>query len=225
MKLPDQAPRDAHALKCGLAVEVLRSSGTLHLRVLGWSMLPTVWPGDTLLVERLASNEVFDGDIVLFSNGRRFVAHRVVAGKRRLGQTLTFRRKGMPCLTSIPPFLAETSSARFPSSCATASGSLRERVSASLSVPSQLSFGVLPWPPVSSWEFTASVKLLRVHHKFKLPRIESPFARANHRSRSSQPRHRNRGHPGARAYDGSSIPRNVARPLCRFCVVIAAARD
>ena len=87
MKLPDQAPRDAHALKCGLAVEVLRSSGTLHLRVLGWSMLPTVWPGDTLVVERLASNEVFDGDIVLFSNGRRFVAHRVVAGTRRSGRS------------------------------------------------------------------------------------------------------------------------------------------
>ena len=142
-----------------------------------------------------------------------------------LGPTQMFRRKGMRCLTSIPPFPAETSSARFRSSCATASGSLRERVSASPSVPSRLSFGVLPWPPVSSWEFTASVRLLRVHHKFKLPRIESPFARADHRSRSSQPRHRNRGHPGARAYDGSSIPRHVARPLCRFCVVIAAARD
>ena len=83
MKLSDHASHDNHALKCGLAVEVLRSSGTLHLRVLGWSMLPTVWPGDTLVVERLASNEVFDGDIVLFSNGRRFVAHRVVSGTRR----------------------------------------------------------------------------------------------------------------------------------------------
>ncbi len=86
MKVCDQASRDAHALKCGLAVEVLHSSGTLHLRVMGWSMLPTVWPGDTLIVERLASNEVFDGDIVLFSNGRRFVAHRVVDGKRRAGK-------------------------------------------------------------------------------------------------------------------------------------------
>ena len=86
MKVCDQVSRDAHALKCGLAVEVLHSSGTLHLRVMGWSMLPTVWPGDTLIVERLASNEVFDGDIVLFSNGRRFVAHRVVDGKRRAGK-------------------------------------------------------------------------------------------------------------------------------------------
>ena len=86
MNLPDQTSRD-HALKCGLAVEVLRSSGTLHLRVIGWSMLPTVRPGDTLVVERLAGDEVFDGDIVLFSNGRRFVAHRVVAGTRRSGSS------------------------------------------------------------------------------------------------------------------------------------------
>lgn len=87
MKLSNQASCDAHSLKCGLAVEVLRSSGTLHLRVMGWSMLPTVWPGDTLVVEHLAGNDIFDGDIVLFSNGRRFVAHRVVAGTRRSGMS------------------------------------------------------------------------------------------------------------------------------------------
>jgi len=81
----------------------------------------------------------------------------------------TFRRKGMRCPTSIPPFPAETFSARFRSSCATASGSLRERVFASPSVPSLPSFGVPPWPPVSLWEYTASARLLRVHHKFKLP--------------------------------------------------------
>ena len=42
-------------------------------------MLPTIWPGDTLVIERASSGDVFDGDIVMFNNGRRFVAHRVVA--------------------------------------------------------------------------------------------------------------------------------------------------
>jgi hypothetical protein len=37
------------------------------------------------VIERVGGNDVFDGDIVLFSNGRRFVAHRVVAGTRRSG--------------------------------------------------------------------------------------------------------------------------------------------
>ena len=76
---PTSILSENHALKCELASEVLRSAGTLHLRVTGWSMLPTVMPGDTLVIERIDSGAVFDGDIVLFSNGRQFVAHRVVA--------------------------------------------------------------------------------------------------------------------------------------------------
>ena len=70
---------EEHALKCELASEVLRSSGQLRLRVTGWSMLPTVWPGDTLLVERIRGEHACEGDIVLFGRDRRLVAHRVVA--------------------------------------------------------------------------------------------------------------------------------------------------
>jgi len=70
---------DAHALKCELAGEVLRSSGSLRLRATGWSMLPTVWPGDTLVIEPADSRDVSRGDIVMFSNGQRLVAHRLVA--------------------------------------------------------------------------------------------------------------------------------------------------
>ena len=79
MKLSAQALDDAHAIQCELAGEVLRSSGSLRLRATGWSMLPTVWPGDTLVIEQASSDQVCEGDIVLFSSGRRFVAHRVVA--------------------------------------------------------------------------------------------------------------------------------------------------
>jgi signal peptidase I len=69
---------NAHALKCEMASEVLRSSGTLRLRVTGWSMLPTIWPGDTLVVESVTSDAVNEGDIVLFGRDRRLFAHRVV---------------------------------------------------------------------------------------------------------------------------------------------------
>src|SRR5215469_3672057 len=71
----------SHAIKCELAAEVLRSSGTLRLRVMGWSMLPTVWPGDTLLVQRVDPTEVPEGDIVLFGRERRLFAHRVVKNR------------------------------------------------------------------------------------------------------------------------------------------------
>ena len=69
---------DAHALKCELASDVLRSSGTLRLQVTGWSMLPALWPGDTIHVERAGVDEVLTGDIVLFGRDQRLFVHRVV---------------------------------------------------------------------------------------------------------------------------------------------------
>jgi signal peptidase I len=70
---------EAHAVKCDLAAEVLRSSGNLRLRVTGSSMLPSVWPGDTLLIERVQANAICGGDLVLFGRDRRLFVHRVVS--------------------------------------------------------------------------------------------------------------------------------------------------
>lgn len=81
MNLRDVTINESHALKCEMAAEVLRFSGTLRLRVTGWSMLPTIWPGDTLTIERVDSAEVTEGDIVLFVRDRRLFAHRVVKNK------------------------------------------------------------------------------------------------------------------------------------------------
>lgn len=68
---------ELHALKCELAGDVLRSSGQLRLRVTGWSMVPTILPGDTLLIEPAGSERVGKGDIVLYRRGRRLFVHRV----------------------------------------------------------------------------------------------------------------------------------------------------
>jgi signal peptidase I len=87
--LSDSYHDEAHALKCELAIEVLRSSGRLRLRATGWSMLPAVWPGDTLLVERLGGEHVREGDIVLFGRNRRLFAHRVVGKRAAAGEKIT----------------------------------------------------------------------------------------------------------------------------------------
>jgi signal peptidase I len=79
MRTPGFMFSSTHALQCELAGEVLRSSGTLRLGVTGWSMLPTLWPGDTLIVEQTRSDAVVPGDIVLFARDRRFFVHRVIA--------------------------------------------------------------------------------------------------------------------------------------------------
>lgn len=92
----------AHALKCELAGEVLRSSGKVRVQVTGWSMLPTVWPGDTLVIDRANSEGIAEGDIVLFGRDRRLFAHRVVAKAATPGQAqIVTQGDGMPC--SDPP--------------------------------------------------------------------------------------------------------------------------
>ena len=66
------------AAKCELAIEVLRSFGTLRFAATGWSMLPTIWPGETLVVERVGQDLVRIGDIILIGRDGRLCAHRVI---------------------------------------------------------------------------------------------------------------------------------------------------
>ena len=75
--MPGRSSAEVHALKCELAGEVLSSSGRLRLRVTGWSMLPAIFPGDTLVIEPARSESVGKGDIVLFRRDGRLFAHRV----------------------------------------------------------------------------------------------------------------------------------------------------
>lgn len=86
-----QSRADAQSIKRELAADVLRCSGTLSLEATGRSMLPTIWPGDTLVVEATPSGRVEPGDIVLFSNCGRFVAHRIIdrTGSLKNAQVLT----------------------------------------------------------------------------------------------------------------------------------------
>ena len=68
----------AHAAKCELAEKTLRLFGSLRLRVTGFSMLPSVWPGDVVLVRRQRMQQIHPGDIVLFARHGKLTAHRVV---------------------------------------------------------------------------------------------------------------------------------------------------
>jgi signal peptidase I len=92
---------EKHALKCELAGEVLHSFGSLRLQVTGWSMLPAVWPGDTLELEWADRHELSTGDIVLFGRDRRLFAHRIVKNSERILQT-----RG-DALAYIDPVVAE----------------------------------------------------------------------------------------------------------------------
>lgn len=79
------------AVKFDLAEEVLRTSGNLRLKVNGWSMLPAVWPGDILTIQRAGFAEISVGDTVLFRCDGRFIVHRVVSKEV---PTFTLRTRG-----------------------------------------------------------------------------------------------------------------------------------
>jgi len=79
MRQVDSASADAAAVKCDLAGEVLRTFGNLRFEATGWSMLPSMWPGDTLMVERVSGDQVYVGDVVLVGRDGRLCAHRVVS--------------------------------------------------------------------------------------------------------------------------------------------------
>lgn len=68
----------ACAERNALAVEALRQSGRLRMRVNGESMLPALWPGDELEIVRCSVHEPRRGDIVLAVREGRFFLHRFV---------------------------------------------------------------------------------------------------------------------------------------------------
>ena len=63
-----------------LVEDVVRSFGTVRLRLLGTSMVPAMLPGDLVSIRRASLDEISVGEVVLFlQNGRLFI-HRVVGG-------------------------------------------------------------------------------------------------------------------------------------------------
>lgn len=88
----DSGPAEtAAAVKCDLASEVLRSFSPAYFPATGWSMLPAIWPGDTLVVERITTDQVRVGDVVVVGRDGKLCGHRVIsiAGARENRQWIT----------------------------------------------------------------------------------------------------------------------------------------
>jgi signal peptidase I len=92
-----------HSLKCELSCDCLRVFGTLRLRVNGWSMLPTLWPGDTIIVSRTGFSQILPGSIALFRRTDRFFVHRILH-KDIAKKEILSRGDAMP--RPDPPFMS-----------------------------------------------------------------------------------------------------------------------
>ena len=57
---------------------MIRRFGVLRLRVNGFSMLPSIWPGDAVCVSRVDWDAYRPGDVVLYTRNGRLFVHRLV---------------------------------------------------------------------------------------------------------------------------------------------------
>ena len=78
----EATPRTRDAVGCELFADVLSLGGSAEIRVTGSSMLPSVFPGDVLTVQRSGFSQVGVGDLVLFLRNGRIFAHRIITSYR-----------------------------------------------------------------------------------------------------------------------------------------------
>jgi hypothetical protein len=86
-----------------LAAEMLRSFGEFRFVAWGCSMVPFIFPGDTLIVQHETPEGASMGDVVLFSRAGCFHAHRLV-DKKEEGGTIRLIARGDAVVRDDPPF-------------------------------------------------------------------------------------------------------------------------
>jgi len=86
------AEQSRESLQVELAVEVLREFGELRFVARGASMIPSIFPGDVLLVRREPSRAAEAGDVVLSRREGRLYAHRVRRTASENGQRIIITR-------------------------------------------------------------------------------------------------------------------------------------
>lgn len=89
---------NSQTVRTELFADVLRQFSTARLVVTGASMLPAIWPGDALTIERKELAELRAGEIVLAEREAKLIAHRV----KSVGDRLITQGDSMP--QCDPPF-------------------------------------------------------------------------------------------------------------------------
>jgi SOS-response transcriptional repressor LexA len=83
--------------KLSLVGEILRRQGSCRLKVSGSSMLPTLWPGDLVMIEHKSLSEILPGDVVLYQRDGRFFLHRLESVRMdHSGVLIMIRGDAMP---------------------------------------------------------------------------------------------------------------------------------
>lgn len=86
-----------------LIADLVRKTGRARIRATGTSMVPSIWPGDELLIQRV-SERLTRGLIVAWQNNQRIFIHRVIEPP---GDQRTILTRGDRLNNSDPPFSQE----------------------------------------------------------------------------------------------------------------------
>jgi len=86
-----------------LAAETLRSFGEFQSVVRGASMVPTMFPGDIVVVRRETARTARPGDVMLLFRKGFFCAHRLV-NKMQEGESISLIARGDALGEDDPPF-------------------------------------------------------------------------------------------------------------------------
>jgi signal peptidase I len=85
-------------LACELAADVAQSFGEVRLKVTVTSMLPTLWPGDIITVQRRDMAALQLGNVVVYRREGMLVTHRVthIRGDRLITRGDSIRYNDLP---------------------------------------------------------------------------------------------------------------------------------
>ena len=72
---------------CDLVAGAMARFGALRLKVSGCSMLPSIWPGDVLSIQKANLRNLSPADVVVFRRGSRLFAHRLLRTVTDAGST------------------------------------------------------------------------------------------------------------------------------------------
>jgi len=101
--MSEQAHHRREDVFAELAADMLRKFGEFEFVARGSSMIPCVFPGDTLIVRRDTPGSVCAGDVILLARARRFYAHRLVNKTEEEGPMRLITR-GDALRQNDPPF-------------------------------------------------------------------------------------------------------------------------
>lgn len=91
----------------GFGGQMLAEGRAVKMRLGGYSMWPTMIPGDVATIIPIRAEDVKVGDVVVFDRGHRWIAHRLIS-KEDVNGISTFVSRGDSCMNKDAPFGEET---------------------------------------------------------------------------------------------------------------------